>query len=239
MPQLIKPEEFRFNSFQGVLFCPTAQAITGKAQGQILAQFGERFDGTPTILPIPPEAPAEFPRMILQSADSQWGVEVALSRVTFRWVQMKEEQRLAPSAFRDSFIDFFEKLIKIQPLSIGRLALLINRYILTDEAGQLISRAFLKEAVFSKMQTVLENTEVHLHRKIKVSGVNANEWIRFKSGLLNLPGTLSRNILLVEQDINTLAEEVTSKQFSPDDVKKFTDAGFSQAESRFRELLEV
>ena len=36
---------------------------------QLIKESGNIFDGDPIMLPIPPEAPPEFPRMILKSKD--------------------------------------------------------------------------------------------------------------------------------------------------------------------------
>jgi hypothetical protein len=145
MSPILKADDFLFNSFQVVVFWSLPQIAIGRVFGQLMAALGDRFDGAPMMLPIPQNAPAEIPRLTLQSSDSQWGADFALSRMTFRWVQMKREDTQLPSSFKDSFIDFFNKVLKIQKPEITRLAFLINRYMFTDDTASIISEAILNE----------------------------------------------------------------------------------------------
>jgi hypothetical protein len=236
MPETIKSSDFRINSLQGVIYCATTQIVSAAGLGKILSKVGARFDGAPGIFPFPNDAPAEIPRMILKSTDDQWGIDVALSRINYRWTQIREEQQVQAGMFRDSFLEFVELLFEMQPLIIGRMAFLLNRYAFTDNAPSIISRAFLNEPTTSTIGSATEGIELHVHQKLTVLGVETNEWTRFKAGFLTLPNTTAKKIILIEHDINTLAEIAPSKKFTFEDVRGFTENAIVEAEDRFQVL---
>lgn len=239
MAQPIKADNFRFNAFQGIIFTPATQISTSKILSRILEKFADRFDGPPTVLPIPPEAPAEIPRVVLQSADPQWFLEVALTRVNFRWVQMKDEHQLQPIEFNRQFIEFVDSFLQVQSLQIGRLALAVNRYVLNENPAALIAESFCKDSLIQKAPGGLEAVELHLHQKKKLAGdFDVNEWIRFKSGLLTIPDTPVRKIALVEQDINTPGENTAEIAFTIDQVRKFFEAATVASTASFRSFWE-
>jgi hypothetical protein len=235
----LRPEpNFQFNSLQGVIFS-NAPIAGGKILGKILAKFSDRFDGAPTVLPIPNDAPAEIPRMILQSADSQWAVDVAQNRVNFRWVQMKEDQQQIPEDFQKLYLEFIEHLFQIESIQVGRAAVLIFRYKKTETPATQIAKLGFNEAFQSKVQAGLDGCEFHIQQKVQLAQRDVNEIIRLKSGLLNLPNTAPRKIFLVEHDLSTLAEDAASKPLSIPALSEFTSSAFAEAQARFHSLVEI
>lgn len=234
--QQLSVETLRFNAFQGILFTST-QIPTARILGRLLERFGDRFNGAPTVLPIPLEVNPDIPRIMLQSADNRWGLEVGLSRINFRWLQMADDQQLQPTEFRDHFLRFVEGLLQVEPMQIGRLAYALTRYVLSETPASLIAEHLCREQIVQKPN--LENLEVHIHtRKRLANAFDVNEWTRFKSGLLNLPNTPSRKIALVEQDINTLAENVAATHFGIDEVRRFAESSSREVTETLRSLLE-
>jgi hypothetical protein len=239
MPERLQPENFIVNMLQGIIFTPTTQITTSKVLGQILGRFADRFDGPPTVLPVPQDAPPEIPRVVLQSADPQWVAEVALSRVNFRWVQMKDDLQMKDTEFAQQFIEFVSHLVEIQKLRIGRLAYAATHYILTDDAALLFANQFCKEGVVQKVRGSLENFEIHVHQRKKIADAfDVNNWIRFKTGVLTIPKTPVRKIGLVEQDINTVTEGVPDRVFDTNDLRTFINAAIMEQSRTFRTTLE-
>jgi len=236
MAHQLSIEALRFNAFQGILFTSGTQIPTARILGRLLEKFGDRYDGPPTVLPIPLEVNPEVPRIILQSGDNSWGLEVGLARINFRWVQMKDDQQLQPNEFRDHFLRFVEGLLQVEPMPIGRLAYALTRYVLSETPASLIAERLCRDQI---QKPNLENLEVHVHTRKKLGNTfEVNEWSRFKSGLLSLPGTAHRRIALIEQDINTLAENAPTTLFSLDDVKRFVVAASRELPETLRSLLE-
>jgi len=65
-----------------------------------------------------------------------------------------------------------------------------------------------------------------------VDGVSVNSWVRIKAVQLT-PGQYDH--VLVEQDINTLAEELTSRRFEPAQMAGW----FREASRQFDTVLEL
>lgn len=228
-------EDFLFNSMQGIIFTPNPPATSGKILGQLLAAFSDRYDGTPMMLPIPKEAPPDIPRLILQSADLQWAMDVSLNRVNFRWVQMSRDHSQTLEQFTDFYLKFVDRLLDIHPLIVDRLAFFCGRYFLTENSASIISSIFLKES-FRKVATVPESLEFHVHQKVKVAGLDSNEWLRIKSGILSLPNAPQQKILYVEQDTNTLPEGAEQGHISIEQLKLFAGTVTNDSDARFRAI---
>jgi hypothetical protein len=238
MPQPLQLDRFLVNPYLGTIFTPTTHILASKVLSKVLAKFGDRFDGAPTVLPIPADANVEIPRIILQSADSQWVAEVSLVRVGIRWVQMQDGQQMSADDFSSVFTSFVEHLTQIQALRLGRLGFFKARYIFTHEPATLLSNFFCKDQVRAKIQAGLENFELHIHRKRKIAEkYDINEWVRFKTGLLAIPKTQQRKIAIVEQDINTLSEIANDVDLSVDDLRTFVKAGIIESDASFRAIL--
>ena len=66
--------------------------------------------------------------------------------------------------------------------------------------------------------------EMHALKQFSMSGFAVNSWIRFKTPTINVVSPNGQSTLigaLIEQDINTLAEEMASNNFSGGDFGKF------------------
>ena len=78
-----KASDFILASVQAVIFTPEAASFSqSKVLTDLLQKYGERYDGGVTSLPIPPDAPAQLPRVLLQSADTTWRLQAGPARVT-------------------------------------------------------------------------------------------------------------------------------------------------------------
>ena len=65
-----------------------------------------------------------------------------------------------------------------------------------------------------------ESFEIHAHKRYFFADrFNVNSWVRCKTGLLVNPDRES--IILIEQDINTVAEEMETREFSAEEIKDF------------------
>lgn len=235
----LRLNDFIVNTFQGVIFTPTTLITPSRALATLLMKFQSWFDGTPLTAPLSSDVPPEIPRVILQSEDLQWGAELGLSRVNFRWVQMQPGQVASLETFRQRFFEFVEYLNEIQDLlRIGRLAFIVNRYIITDEAPTMLSQTFCKDDVQGRINPNLQNFEIHIHRSTRLRDrYQVNDWTRFKTGALSFPNATPRPILLVEQDINTPGGTINQPVFGLDDVKEFTNAAMTEAMARLGSIL--
>lgn len=63
--------------------------------------------------------------------------------------------------------------------------------------------------------------ELHGHKKYIYRSFDVNSWVRVRSGKARPKQGISRPIVLVEQDINTLAELMESRSYSKREISTF------------------
>jgi hypothetical protein len=240
MPTVLRINDFIFSSLQGTLFAHFSWAVNAKKLSAILSLFSDTFDSAPLVLPVPEDAPLEIPRVILRSNDKQWTLEIAANRVNYRWTQMAEAQHQGVKDFADILTHFVQVLLGIEPTRVGRIACIAARYLLAERPASLLSRHFCKENWLERALPDSEAFELHSLRKTRIGQkFDVNSWIRFKSGQLAIPSTPVRPIVLVEQDINTLAETEGIAEYKYEEVVSFYSLVEVELENRFRSFLEI
>lgn len=236
---LLRINDFALNSVQTSVLTPTYRVVPMNVLGKLAERLATRFDGEPTVLPMPEDAPPDIPRLIFQSKDQQWKLEMASARINYRWMQRAETQQQSVPEVSHEFLQFLSHFLRIDNPRIGRIALILYRYLLISEPAAIISRHFCRD---EWLRTGLVNTksfELHSHKRVSIGGFAVNSWIRFKTGQLTIPNTPARPIVLVEQDVNTLAEKTDSAAYTMDDLRRFFAAAESEMYNNFKALLEA
>jgi hypothetical protein len=117
----------------------------------------------------------------------------------------------------------------------GRMAAVLNRYAEHPTPGPYIAKHFCQERWLTEPLAPPENFELHAHRHfVLAEKFQVNLWVRSKTGTIssaqgNLP------IVLVEQDLNTLLEDMETQTFSKQDIEKF----FVATVPKFDEILQL
>jgi hypothetical protein len=240
MGTTLKLNDFQFNSIQGTIFTSATRFVPAKVLTKFFPMVSDQFDASPTVLPLPEEAPPEIPRMILQSSTKQWQAEIAATRVNFRWAQMTPSDTITIEAFRESLLRFIHLLLEMEHARVSRMGLILGRYLIVDNPASVLARYFCRENWLQSALQDPENFELHAHRKTTVgSTFDVNSWIRFKSAQVTLPNIPPRPIVLVEQDVNTLAEEAALREYGIEAISTFFVEAGTEVERRFRNFLEV
>lgn len=215
------------------------------ASRSILGKFTEilpdKFDGPPTVLPLPDDAPAEIPRLFFRSEDNQWQLEMASSRLNYRWTQQTENQQVLLDGFCHEFVDFVNRVLPLlEHPRVGRIALVWVRYLLETDPATVLCRAFFPEETLLKDALANQRSfELHSLRRTTIAEkFEVNSWVRFKSGQLTLPKTPVRPIILVEHDVNTLPEKADSASHSTEEIAVFYASAQKESDTRFRSFLE-
>lgn len=191
------------------------------------------FDGEPTVLPPVPEgAPLEIPRIIVESTSHEWRCQFSPARVSLFWRRTKSTGTCVELS------DFFRQAVKIllqytTLLSprVGRLAALVTRFSPHGTPGLFLARHFCQDRWDEAPLNRPENFELHAHKKFTLaSGFEVNSWARSKTGRLSEDGD-EKLIVLFEQDLNTLAEEASARNFCEAEIKKFFGAVATELDS--------
>ncbi|MGR3311448.1 MAG: hypothetical protein ACUZ77_11840 [Candidatus Brocadiales bacterium] len=225
----MKAKSFKVFSFQLSVFTPVALFSKNKILERIIGKYANIFDGDTTSIPIPTDAPEEFPRIILQSSDGKIKLEIAKSRVNLFRYRREDNEIIELKELLDIYLRIIEDYKDCTKAVMGRLAIVTVKYLEIKNPSMVLAKHFCKEERLEEPFNRPENFEIHSQKKYSLKEFNINSWVRCKTG------NLSRNninipIVLVTQDINTLAEEVKNNDFNIVDLKKFAELVIEEQE---------
>lgn len=225
---MIEAAAFRISAIQCVIFTPHLAFRPSDVLAYLLTRWGQKFDGQPLTMPLPEEAPAEIPTILLKSEDNSLRMDIAKGRTSVLWNRTSEEVdpevRVDVEQFQEILQDF-TRHIKIRP---GRIALVLNRVLPVENPAKNLAEHFCKEAWLDGPLNRPEQFELHAHKRYRlVNRFDVNSWVRVKTGQRASDGM---KIVLIEQDINTLAEELETQHFRPAQMKAFFNAAVSECD---------
>jgi hypothetical protein len=219
--------KFKQLSLQFSIFTPVLAFSTGSVFPKLMTDFGDVFDGDPISIPLPPEAPKDIPRIILKSKDFKIKLEVSENRVNLsRYFNIDETNEI--SAFV-SFIELWGKLtgsyMDFTNATVGRLAVVAVKACECDNPGKALAEHFCKPEYLVEPFNRPESFEIHSHKKYKFGAFSVNSWVRCKTGKLKKE---NKPIIIIEQDLNTLAEAINESKFSKEEIITFTREGLKE-----------
>ncbi len=216
--------QFTYQALQVVSFYSGVHFSAAKLLPLVLSELNDQLGGDPVSLPLPADAPAEIPRIILSSKDKTLRMQISPLRVDLRWeavsdvpVQIHQVCDLARKGF-----SVFSRATNAKPT---RLALVVTRYHPTQNPAALLASHFCRPEFLVNLpehKAALarpENFELHAHKITDLGQFRVNSWIRFKSANLQR-GPKSDRIILVEQDLNT-ATQAKDNEFDLDRMSEF------------------
>jgi hypothetical protein len=231
--------EFRITRRLASVFTPDL-AIGNKLELINLFQetSNNKFDGELLSFPVPQDAPSEIPRVILQSKDGRWKVEISLERTNILF--LRSEDLSKPVLNLEDFSNFVTPLFSSYKdkfnLRIQRLALVTEKVakIEGESPAQYIASRYCKEEFVKKAFHKTQSFEIHSLKKYEWRGFNVNSWVRIKTA--KLPKVSSVPLLLMINDINTLSQlEAPDMNFTKDDMFKF----YSNIPQEITEILSL
>lgn len=219
---------FAISQVQAVIYTPEADQFSqADTLATILSRYASRFNGPVQALPLPPNAPPGLPSLILTSSDNAFKLQAGPARIDSFWGR-------TPGGNADDALSCIEVLDHYvrntgKPPRIGRVALVITR--IADHkspARELIERFCNAEAA-ERLFRNSESFEIHNHKvyELQATGLRINSWMRCKAVRMIEPE--EKNIVLVEQDLNTIAEDVTHHALDADKIAEFFKSAAGEA----------
>jgi len=222
---MIDAKEIKLLSIQFSIFTPTLVFLGSKVVGELFSKFTHVFDGEPIILPLPQDIPSDIPRITLQSRNQEYKAEIAVSRVNlYKSFHNIDEENTKD--FLDLCLEFSKEYVNCTNAQIGRLATVILRFLETKTPGLDLAQHFCKERWITQPLTSPQKFEIHFYRRMNLEEFEVNCWFRCKSGVLR-----DKSIILIEQDINTLSEDIPKKNFGFGEIKKFLQVSSKEHET--------
>lgn len=229
-------KDFRLASCQATLFTPDEEVSNAKLVKGLLPGWVDLFDAEPISVPAPQGLPREVPRLILESKSGVWRCEIASARINLFW---RKPQADAPEQTLTQFFSKATTLLneyrEFLGARVGRIAAVLNRYTQHPTPGLFLARHFCQERWLTGPLNRPGHFELHAHKRFSLADrFLVNSWVRNKTGQLSA-GEENKPVVLVEQDLNTLAEETETKTFTKEDLEGF----FAAAVTEFDVILRL
>ena len=208
---------FRLASCQATLFTPDEEISTTKLLDGVVHRWQDRFDADPVIVPATEGFSREDPRMILGSTSG----EIASMRINLFW------RRTNTTTAEPPLFEFYAEATRVlneyaefSNARVGRMAAGLNRFVGHATPGLFLARHFCQDRWSAAPLNRPENFELHAHKRYRLAGeFEVNSWVRNKTGTVS--GEPPHPIVLVEQDLNTLAEDSDGRRFSAGEIARF------------------
>lgn len=228
---MCQAKDFKFLQLQVSIFTPTLLFSSGHIFKDIMAKYAELFDGEPLSIPLPPEVPKEIPRITFQSSDKKLKLEISESRANFYRYLQEGETDIGQAEFLETVYKVFNDYIKSTSAKVGRMAVVAIKYIEGENPAKLLAGHFCKENFIEEPFNRPENFELHSHKRYVADEFDINSWVRCKTGRLKKE---NKPIITVQQDINTLSENLDNEEFNLALIKKFVE----MANNEHKEILK-
>jgi len=209
-------------SVQATIFTPGLSFHSPSIFKKLFQIEPDLFDGDPTVLPIPEDAPKEIPRITLQNNNKSLKLEVSPSRVNFFRTKISPDDDINIENFAELSSQFLNSYLGSVDAKCGRLAAVVRRFSLVENPGRVIAVHFCRKEFLEAPFDKPENFEIHAHKAYLLKGFDrVNSWVRIRSGIAQFAGQVPKSAIIVEQDINTLSKGIEEKSYNEEEITKF------------------
>ena len=171
---------------------------------ELSARFAKEYDGEPSLMPLPEDAPPEFPRIILNSKDGQDTLTVSRTRVEISTAPKPGSPMLFPPTIVPVVaIGVWDVLSRLCSAQFSRIGVLVDWLGEAQEGSPtaLLGRSYIHGATPLEGAKSLEIASLH---KGIIGRHETNEWIRM---ILNAGDDLESTKVSIRVDINTRADK--------------------------------
>lgn len=219
---VLSSTDFEVSTCQATIYTPDEDISSAKVMKKLYPKWADIFDNDPEVIPPLPAFPAEIPRVKLRNKSNTMSFEFATARANFFWRKTKKDQPVIQlDSFYQEAIRLFSECHQLLGCRVGRLAAVISRFAKKENPGVFLARHFCKEKWNEIPLNRPQNFELHAYKQFPLNDkLMVNSWVRSKTGSFETKDE-KNPIILVEQDINTLAEEVNNSDFQPEEIEGF------------------
>ncbi len=229
---MLRSTAFSTLSSKIILFTSDVAFNQGRALTALLAGLQETFDGQVVTLPLPADAPGEIPRITLNSSDGAISLEAGPQRISilFRAKNDVIENTDGQIELALRSLEAYDKGLHHR---ISRLAINLSHFLAIDDPAMVIARHFCKDELLERRENFrgplsrTETMELHAHKRFELlEDLSVNSWVRVKT--VRQQQEQPRGVL-VEQDINTLAERENTADFSKQNITEIIRKALSES----------
>lgn len=228
------------SDLQAALFTPSLDLSNkiGLASAIIEATKG-LFDGNPTMLNVPSDAPAEIPRLILKNPDSSYMLQMGLNRMDFFYHDKSMTGGIPTKKMEDVKVDFLAKLAsinstvkKVTGSKIVRLGFVPTLIVKNDNGAS----KFIRETYFNlkKVEEEINEVSFSTSRRSKLDSFNINIGIR-GNAFRKPKNDLDDKVSVFNVDINTFPEQLLDLKV--EEMNKFFTLAFEHIEKNLHNYI--
>lgn len=196
---------------------------------------GEKFNGELISMPLPQGAPPELPRLVLNSIEGVWHLEISLARTNLIFMKPLNLVVEVPNVndfggFANNFFTMYKKRSNIK---IQRFGLVAERLCISNETNpsHIITQRFCKKELLERTFKNLDDIEINSFKKYQYEGFNINSSVKIKTA--KLADELKTPIIVVTSDLNTFSEE--DNDFGENEISRF----FENVPNHLTNILEL
>lgn len=227
MPTL---SDFTTVELQASVFTAGINFRTAKALPVLLQACPQRFTKIVHASDLPPNAPPEFPQVIIQSEDARYKAQAGPARLDLFWLRQAPEDILVLREHLTSCSEVIGRYLEAMQGWSRRLGCILNRVALDANPAATLARHFFKDDLVRKGGPIESPSEFEVSSAKQYTLKNSfpvNSWVKFKSVLVLGPAlgagkSQGRPAMLAQQDINT-KDETTDSRFTADQISHFFD----------------
>lgn len=227
---MISPADFAIYGMQTSAFLLDATIRPASVLVQVLQRYGDIYDGEPISVPMPAQVPTEIPSVILASSDNALRIEVARSQVSLYWYRVEEAAPVSLEELSAAFADRLATICEQTDGPVGRLGIVVTRRASLDNPGRVLASKYCRDRWIADDGALNrpEGFELHAHKVFNLTPtVLVNSWMRIRTAQ---DDEQVYRYVVVQQDINTLAEELMKRNFTRSDIAAILIAAARESE---------
>ena len=158
------------------------------------------FDQMPIILPVPQDAPAEIPVVMLNSSDGKYSCNIARSRIDFVLNNMNSNNDIL-----DDLIGFINSIRSYVAIIFGkkriiRFGLIGQYFIESNNAVNTIETKYLKNTIGN-----LEELNIRYNKRFNSESMMFNDVVEIGKGSITNEN-ITKDGVVIQRDINNVPE---------------------------------
>jgi len=225
---------FQITNTQVALLSPGVDLSDKLALAQKMKEgTGDLFDGESIVLPIPNDAPAEIPRIILRNKTNQASLNISLNKIDF-FINPKANDKFTNSS--NEVIKIYKSLLdtlyKVSPLVAHRIGYVFNLKSTVNDSVEFISTKYFGD--FKKGKS-WKDINFGLLRKDVINEKTSNIWFRINPDKKQ-DGDVDPKKIALMFDINTLPKEI--HKLDSKNIVKYLEESTKYLESYSKELFK-
>lgn len=218
-------------SIQLSAFTPTKILSNSKILKSVMDIVPDDYDGEPTVLPLPEDAPPDIPRITFKDKNQKKIFEIAPSRVNVSLKDIDYQKDLYKSPLVREAESLLKSYLEKIDLECLRLALNISRGIFKEYPETELVYHFCKDKFLNEPFDKPSEFQIHSLKKYKLKdSFDVNSWVRVKSVTVN-SGAHKKRAVAFEQDINTLPELMNHISYDYQQISHFFSSAIGDADS--------